>query len=45
MSNEKTARLAAKAFELKKAWVMGIVLIGKPANIPSDHLVLPNYLQ
>ncbi len=44
MSNDKITRLAAEALELKKAWVMGIALIGKPASLPSDHLVLPNYL-
>lgn len=44
MSDAKITRLAAEALELKKAWVMGIALIGKPASLPPDHLDLPNFL-
>lgn len=45
MSTDKIKRLAADALELKKAWVMSIVLIGKPANVQPSQFKLPNYEQ
>ena len=44
MRDDKITRLAAEALQLKKAWVVGIALIGKPANLPADDLTPPNYL-
>lgn len=44
MSDDKITRLAAEALQLKKAWVMGIALMGKPVTLPPAHLVIPNYL-
>lgn len=44
MSDAKITRLAAEALQQKKAWVMGIALIGKPVSLPSGHLDLPSYL-
>lgn len=43
MSDTKITRLAASALELKKAWIMGIALVGKPENLSSEHLALPDY--
>lgn len=45
MSDDKITRLAGEALKLKKAWVMGIALLGKPANVLQEHLELPNYLR
>ncbi len=45
MSDDKITRLAADAVQWKKAWVMGIAIIGNPANEPPDILDVPNYLQ
>lgn len=44
MSDDKITRLATEALQLKKAWVMGIALMGKPDALPSAHLYVPNYL-
>jgi hypothetical protein len=44
MSDDKITRLAAEATRLKKAWVMGVALAGKPPDLPPDHLEIPNYL-
>ena len=39
----KVETLVSKAIELKKAWVFGVVLIGKPANLPLGELNVPDY--
>ena len=43
MSDDKITRLAGEALRLKKAWVMSIALLGRPANVLQEHLKLPNY--
>jgi|GEM_PF-3228917 hypothetical protein len=45
MNDTKTPRLATQATELKKAWVVGMALVGKPPSIPLDHMELPNYVR
>jgi hypothetical protein len=44
MSDDKITRLAADAVQWKKAWVMGIAILGNPANEPPDSFDVPNYL-
>ena len=43
MSNDKITGLAAEACDLKKAWVLGMALVGKPTSIPLSHLNMPSY--
>ncbi|MFZ4594506.1 MAG: hypothetical protein ACOYOF_09640 [Verrucomicrobiaceae bacterium] len=43
MSDDKITRLAGEALRLKKALVMSIALLGRPANVLQEHLNLPNY--
>jgi len=43
MKDAKVTRLAAKAVELKKAWVMGVAIIGKPDSVHPSELDVPGY--
>lgn len=43
MRNDKITGLAAEACDLKKAWVLGMALVGKPTSIPLSHLNMPSY--
>jgi hypothetical protein len=43
MNEGKNGRMAAEAIQRKKAWVMAIALIGKPASVSDHDLTIPNY--
>jgi hypothetical protein len=43
MSTDKHSRLVAKAYKLKKAWVMATAILGITGKLKGEELIIPNY--
>jgi len=43
MNDDKKGRLAREAIKLHSAWILGVALLGKAANVANEDLTVPKY--